>query len=479
VDFPTVTTDAAGQIVHSPWLFVKFADTTKSGTYYVIVSLNGGGAGLTLNGTDTPAVTVLDMTAAAGGGLWVHNGAATGQTGDERVDAVAGGLGTLWALQGTEPNGCDDDVNGVVDDEDYGVTGPDGDFRLAVPAGQAFDVRLQSDIWPAGAPSFTASLADVDLACGAADGTAPTAPASLGAIEGADQIGLTWSAATDLGGSGLAGYTVYRWVDPVPIGGATSYTSAPVAIGVTTATSFTDALVVNGTPYHYLVRAVDSATNVGPRSSEVTATPKEASVVTLSAVTPVVAWMGDAALSWQVTDAGGADLMGALATLEQSVDKGARWTPVVDVTVGAVGAATVVATPDLSRRTWYRLRFDGDATHAATTSATVEIAPRVSLQRPSAPKSIRHGVRLTSTGDLKPRHAAGAKTIRIECYKRVAGAWKLKNTVLARNANKSAYTQYRATFALPSAGKWKLVASHPNDALHAATTSSARYVTVD
>ena len=102
----------------------------------------------------------------------------------------------------------------------------------------------------------------------------------------------------------------------------------------------------------------------------------------------------------------------------------------------------------------------------------------MSLTRPSAPTAIGDDVRFTSTGTLKPRHTAGAKTIRIKCYKRVAGEWKLKKTVYARNVNKPGGTQYRATFALPSPGKWKLVAYHPSDALHAATTSAARYVTV-
>ena len=69
VDFPTVTTDASGNITQSPWLFIKFADDTKSGTYYVLVSLSTGAAGSTINSTlRSPAVTVLDMTAATGGG---------------------------------------------------------------------------------------------------------------------------------------------------------------------------------------------------------------------------------------------------------------------------------------------------------------------------------------------------------------------------------------------------------------------------
>jgi hypothetical protein len=477
-DFPTVTTDAGGQVLESPWFFVKFGDTTLSGTYYVLVSLSIGVKGATLNGTAAPEVTVLDMAAATGGGFCVHDGVATGQVGGARAAAVADGLTALWGLQRAEPNGCDDDANGTVDDEDYGAAGATGDFRLAVPAGQAFDVYLDDAVWPPALPSFTASLAGADIAYGAADQTPPTVPADLTAVASSDKVELTWSAATDLGVSGLAGYVVYRWTDAVQIGESTSYTPAPIAVGTTTATGFTDTAVTLGTPYYYSVRAVDVATNAGPQSAQVTATPKLATAATLAATKAVVPWRGDAAMTWQLTEEGGGDLFGAPATIDFSTDAGVSWTALKDLTVTAPGPATAVATPDLSRRTWYRIRYDGDATHAPSLSVAVEIAPRVLLGRPSAPRAVAHGVRFTSVGTLAPRHRAGAKTVRIQCYKRVAGVWKLKKTVAARNMDKSGITQYRATFALPSAGAWKLVAFHPDDALHAATKSVGRVVTV-
>ncbi len=477
-DFPTVTTNASGQIAQSPWLYVKFGDETKSGTYYMLVSLSTGASGSTLNGTVTPAVTVLDMTAASGGGSWVHNGIATGQTGAKRADAVAAGLTDIWALQRTEPNKCDDDANGVVDDEDYGTAGATGDFRLGVPAEQAFDARLQSTVWPPTALAFTVGAADVDIAYGAADQVPPTAATGLTADASADKVDLAWSPSTDLGGSTLAGYVVYRWTDPLPIGGATAYTAAPAVIGVTGETSYADTAVVVGTTYHYVVRPVDVATNYGPRSNTVSATPKEGSIATLAPVKNIVPWLGDAELAWRITDAAHADLMDAVGHLERSTDKGVTWTAVTDVRVDAYTTWTVIATPDLRRRTWYRLRYDGDAHHMAATSDTVQIAPKVQLARTTAPKSVRRGAKFLAYGTLKPRHAAGARTVRLRCYQRVSGSWKLKKTVYAKNVNKSGYTQYRVKFALPTTGKWKLVAYHPNDAEHAVTTSAARYVTV-
>ncbi len=148
------------------------------------------------------------------------------------------------------------------------------------------------------------------------------------------------------------------------------------------------------------------------------------------------------------------------------------------MTVTAAGAATVVATPDLSRRTWYRLRYDGDAHHLAPTSATVQLAPQVYLTRPSAPRRSGDDVRFTSTGTLKPRHTAGAKTIRIKCYKKVSGAWKLKQTVYARNVNKSGGHAVPGDVRAAVGRQVEAGRLPPNDALHAATTSAARYVTV-
>ncbi len=69
--FPTVTTDATGAIAQSDWFYCKFGDTTKSGTYYLLVSLSTGASGTTRNGNVVIPVTVFDTTSA---GAWVHRG---------------------------------------------------------------------------------------------------------------------------------------------------------------------------------------------------------------------------------------------------------------------------------------------------------------------------------------------------------------------------------------------------------------------
>jgi YD repeat-containing protein len=82
---------------------------------------------------------------------------------------------------------------------------------------------------------------------------APSAPSGLtAAVLGDTQITLTWNAASDTGGPGIAGYKIYR--------GGTQ-------IGTTTATSFTDTGVSAFNTYTYTVAAYDSFGTTSGQSS--------------------------------------------------------------------------------------------------------------------------------------------------------------------------------------------------------------------
>jgi YVTN family beta-propeller protein len=92
------------------------------------------------------------------------------------------------------------------------------------------------------------------------DTTAPTVPANLQATAfSASRIDLSWGASTDTGGSGLAGYRIYR------NGGAT-----PIATVMTT--TFSDTGLASSTQYSYTVRAVDGAGNASANSNSASAT---------------------------------------------------------------------------------------------------------------------------------------------------------------------------------------------------------------
>ena len=472
-EFPQVTTDGAGAIsTGAGWTFVKFADDTKSGSYRLLISLSTTGTSFSvLNSATRPLVAVLDMKT---GGYWIHNGAASGATAAKRAEAVdhATGLTTL-ALQKTEPNLVDDDADGIVDNEDYGPATVTGDFRFAVPVSQAFDLLLERVAWAPG-QNVTGTTADVDIAVGAADTTPPTAPTGLAAAPAPGAIHLSWTAATDdVTGSGALVYRVYRWTDAQPINGATQYTPAPGLLATTTATTYDDGTAAAGTNYRYLVRAVDAATNAGPRSNTATAAPAGATTLTITTIDATIDYGAGVHLSADLASAG-TPLTGKDVVVQSSPD-GSVWSdgPTVTSATGTYGADIAPV-----NKTFYRMHFAGDGVNPAATSGTVTVTPRVLLTRPSAPSVAKKGVRFTSSGSLKPHHTAGAHAVKIRCAKRVGTKWVLKKTVAATNVDLSDFTKFRARIALPSPGRWRLQAVAAADALHAATTSGFRYVTV-
>jgi hypothetical protein len=480
--FPTITTSSNG--AYSPgdtWFAFKFADTTKAGQYYLLVSLRQVGVAdaPVLNNPAPPAVTVMDPAGTITGAtraFWVHNGIATGQTGGKRVDAVpAAGIDAL-SLGRTEPNGVDDDGNGVVDDEDHGPAGNAGDFSLAVPVGTTFNVRIGAAIWPLGAPGFTGAVADVDIAYGALDQTPPARVTGLTATAGEGSVALAWDAAPDA--DGVTQYRLYRWGDPVPVGESpysvlvTQYTSQPVLVGTSTEPSFEDTTVANGEDYYYHVRAADEATNIGPRSKTVAASPGLASTLTLDAAATVVPYKGTTTLTVHLTDDVGGALAGHLVDVQKSLD-GIAWTTFATVESDG-GTAT---TPALTRAMEFRAVWEGVGEYARNTSAVVTVKPKVYLGAPVAPLTIKEDAAFVVYGTLKPRHTPGwNEAVKLYCYRKNAdGVYVLKKAVWCKTVDYSTYSRYWVKLALPATGTWKLRAFAPQDKLHAATWSSSIY----
>jgi putative cell wall-binding protein len=264
--FPIVTTDASGLL--DTWIYTKFGDEDQSGSYHAMISLSKTGAASTYNSSVVPVVTVMDMKTA---GAWIHNGTATGASTAKRAEVTSvASTTTVYALGKTETDLVDSDSNGVVDDEDCGPTGKNGDYRFAVPTATAFSVYLNRNYTSSTILNKTVAANDIDIALMAADTEAPSAPANLTATPGSDSVMLEWDAATD-SGSGVSGYKVYRWqASP-----SASYTYPKSLIATPSAgvTSFLDEGLVKGEEYSYEVRAVDADTNVSPRSVEATAVP--------------------------------------------------------------------------------------------------------------------------------------------------------------------------------------------------------------
>lgn len=87
------------------------------------------------------------------------------------------------------------------------------------------------------------------------DTTDPTTPTNATAIvASSNQVNLSWTASTDSGGSGLAGYNVYR-------------NNVKLNSSLITSTSYGDATALPDTTYTYTIEAVDGADNTSSRAS--------------------------------------------------------------------------------------------------------------------------------------------------------------------------------------------------------------------
>jgi hypothetical protein len=131
---------------------------------------------------------------------------------------------------------------------------------------------------------------------------APTTPGSPSASAlSSTSIRISWTASTDSGGSGLAGYKVYRSAIYLISG------SNPI-----TATSFDDTGLASSNNYSYTVKAFDGVGNVSAATSAVNAT---TSADTIAPTTPgsfSMNWTDPwAAFTWTAsTDSGGSGFAG-------------------------------------------------------------------------------------------------------------------------------------------------------------------------
>ncbi len=109
-----------------------------------------------------------------------------------------------------------------------------------------------------GSASTTSATVNITVTGGGTDTTPPSVPAGLNSpSQTSSSISLSWNASSDnAGGSGVAGYDVYR-------DGA--------LVGSPTGTSFTNSGLTAATNYAYRVRARDNAGNASAQSAAITA----------------------------------------------------------------------------------------------------------------------------------------------------------------------------------------------------------------
>ena len=142
----------------------------------------------------------------------------------------------------------------------------------------------------------------------------------------------------------------------------------------------------------------------------------------------------------------------------------ASWTLLSNVTTEteaqySTGQYTQVVQP--RKLTYYRYVFLGTAEYAPQVSNTVIVKVRPFVGRPIAPKTIRAGKRFTVRGSLRPRFAAGAKTVTVKAFRYKGGKWVLAKRLRAVNVDTAKYSKYQLRTRLTKKGKYRFRAYTP------------------
>ena len=183
-----------------------------------------------------------------------------------------------------------------------------------------------------------------------------------------------------------------------------------------------------------------------------------------------IAYGASKTVTGTLVDEASAPLSGRTLTLQSTASKTATtWADVTTATTNSTGVCTFHVSP--TQTTYYRVRFAGDTDYADTSSSVVSVAVQVYLSTPTWSSTVHVNQKTTFAGYLKPLHAAGAKSVQLQFYRRVSGNWVHVKTVKATNSNYSTYTRYAASTSLASKGSWRVRAYHPADATNAATYS--------
>lgn len=244
-------------------------DGAYEGNETVNITLSGA-TGASLSSPASAVLTITDNDPAPTGSLQlsastyaVAENASSVTISVTRLNGSAGAASVNYATSnGTATSGSD-------------YTGASGtlNWTSGDTAAKTFTVAILNDSTYEGNESFGVSLSAANGASmgtpSAAtvsiteddpppDTTAPSVPTGLTATAvSQSQINLSWNASTDTGGSGLAGYRIYR--------DGAYLTSTP-------STSYSNGSLSAGTTYGYTVAAYDNATNVSAQSASASAT---------------------------------------------------------------------------------------------------------------------------------------------------------------------------------------------------------------
>jgi YD repeat-containing protein len=185
------------------------------------------------------------------------------------------------------------------------------------------------------------------------DTIAPPVPGGLTASAPASgTVNLAWAGVTDTGGSGLAGYKIYR---------------AGVQIGTSGTATYSDTTTLGTTAYTYTVAAYDNASNTSAQSGGVSVTTPDTIAPSVpTGLTAIAVSASQINLSWNPsTDTGGSGVQGYFVFRNGG---------------GSIGGGTATSFSDTS--------VGGSTTYTYTVMAYDNATPFVNESAKSAPVSV-------------------------------------------------------------------------------------------
>jgi hypothetical protein len=244
--------------------------------------------------------------------------------------------------------------------------------------------------------------------------------------------------------------------------------------------SIVDTSAATGGVFEYWVQAWGSgqeAAAYGESLMSIRVSPPLTQFTGVAASPRAVAYNGVTVLSASLSGVSpSTPLTGQIVTAMVSAD-GVNWRAYRNAIEDSPGHYRVSL--NTTTKTFYRLRFGGTDQYSFVNGPTIVVTSKAYLSTPSASttRPTHNKTSVTFSGYLKPKHAAGSKSVVIKAYRYENRKWKLRQTFSATNYNYNSYTKYSARFKLKYAGKWRVYAYHA-DANHLATTSGYRALTV-
>lgn len=108
---------------------------------------------------------------------------------------------------------------------------------------------------------------------------------------------------------------------------------------------------------------------------------------------------------------------------------------------------------------YWRMAFPGTALWGAADGDVIRIKVRAAVGKPACPASVDAGKKFTVSGSLKPKAAAGSRTVTVSAQRYVGGKWRAYKSYKATNADSGAYSKYSVKLKITATGKFRFRAA--------------------